>query len=47
MNLLRRYGWTKDSLKAGEKISCIGARAKDAAVFAQKCFTVEFPDGRN
>ena len=46
VNLLRRYGWTKDSLKAGEKISCIGARAKDPAVFAQKCFTVEFPDGR-
>jgi hypothetical protein len=46
VNLLRRYGWTKDSLKAGDKISCMGARAKDAAVFAQKCFTVEFPDGR-
>ncbi|MBZ5673120.1 MAG: hypothetical protein LAP61_02645 [Acidobacteriia bacterium] len=46
VNLLRRYGWTKDSLKAGEKISCTGARAKDPAVFAQKCFTVEFPDGR-
>jgi hypothetical protein len=46
VNLLRRYGWTKDSLKAGDKISCIGARAKDPAVFAQKCFTVEFPDGR-
>jgi hypothetical protein len=46
VNLLRRYGWTKDSLKAGDKISCTGARAKDPAVFAQKCFTVEFPDGR-
>ena len=46
VNLLRRYGWTKDSLKAGDKISCIGARAKDPVVFAQKCFTVEFPDGR-
>jgi hypothetical protein len=46
VNLLRRYGWTKDSLKAGDKISCMGARAKDPAVFAQKCFTVEFPDGR-
>ena len=44
--LLRRYGWTKDSLKAGDKISCMGARAKDPAVFAQKCFTVEFSDGR-
>jgi len=46
LNLLRRYGWTKESLKAGDKISCIGARAKDPAVFAQKCFTVELPDGR-
>jgi len=46
VNLLRRYGWTKDSLKSGDKISCTGARAKDPAVFAQKCFTVEFPDGR-
>jgi len=46
VNLLRRYGWSKDSLKAGDKISCMGARAKDPAVFAQKCFTVEFPDGR-
>jgi len=46
VNLLRRYGWTRDSLKAGDVISCTGARAKDPAVFAQKCFTVEFPDGR-
>jgi len=46
VNLLRRYGWTKDSLKAGDKISCMGARAKDPATLAQKCFTVEFPDGR-
>ncbi|MBZ5635935.1 MAG: hypothetical protein LAO55_22630 [Acidobacteriia bacterium] len=45
-NLLRRYGWTKDSLKTGDKISCMGARAKDPATLAQKCFTVEFPDGR-
>ena len=46
VNLLRHYGWTKDSLKAGDVIRCTGARAKDPAVFAQKCFTVEFPDGR-
>ena len=46
LNLLRRYGWTKDSLKAGDKISCTGAPAKDPAVLTQKCFTVEFPDGR-
>ena len=46
VNLLRRHGWTKDSLKPGDVIRCTGARAKDPAVFAQKCFTVEFPDGR-
>jgi len=46
VNLLRRYGWTKDSLRAGDRISCTGARAKDPATLAQKCFTVEFPNGR-
>jgi Family of unknown function (DUF6152) len=46
VNLLRRYGWTKDSLNSGDKISCTGARAKDPATLSQKCFTVEFPDGR-
>jgi hypothetical protein len=46
LNLLRRYGWTKESLKPGDKISCTGAPAKDPAALVQKCFTVEFPDGR-
>ena len=46
LNLLRRYGWTKESLKPGDVISCTGAPAKDLAAFTQKCFTVEFPDGR-
>ncbi len=45
-NGLRRAGWTKDTLKPGDRISCTGARAKDPAIFALKCFTVEFPDGR-
>ncbi len=46
LNLLRRYGWSKESLKAGDEISCIGARAKNPRTYAMKCFTVEFPDGR-
>ena len=46
LNLLRRYGWTKESLKPGDVISCTGAPAKDLAAFTQKCFTVEFPEGR-
>lgn len=46
LNLLRRNGWSKDTVKPGDEISCTGARAKDAGVFAMKCFTVVFPDGR-
>lgn len=46
LNVLRRNGWSKDSLKAGDEISCTGARARDAGVYAMKCFTVEFPGGR-
>jgi hypothetical protein len=46
LNVLRRNGWSKDSLKAGDEISCTGARARDAGVYAMKCFTVLFPDGR-
>jgi hypothetical protein len=46
LNLLRRNGWTKDSLKKGDEISCTGARAKDPDVYAMKCFTVVFPDSR-
>lgn len=46
LNVLRRSGWTKDSLKPGDEISCTGARARDAAVYAMKCFSVEFRDGR-
>ena len=46
LNALRRNGWTKESLKPGDEISCTGARAKGAYVYAMKCFTVEFPDGR-
>jgi hypothetical protein len=30
-NALRRMGWTKDSLKPGDKITCSGARAKDGS----------------
>jgi hypothetical protein len=46
LNLLRRNGWTKDSLKKGDAISCTGARARDLKLLAMKCFKVEFPDGR-
>lgn len=46
LNVLRRNGWTKNSVKPGDEISCTGARAKDVDVYAMKCFTVVFPDGR-
>jgi hypothetical protein len=46
LNLLRRHGWTKDTLKPGDRISCMGARARDPKIYAMKCFTVGFPDGR-
>ena len=46
LNLLRRNGWTKDSVKQGDQISCTGARARDPKLLAMKCFTVVFPDGR-
>lgn len=46
LNALRHQGWTKETLKPGDKISCSGARAKDPSSYTMKCFTVELPDGR-
>jgi hypothetical protein len=46
LNLLRRNGWTKESLKPGDEITCTGNRAKDPKVHTMKCFLVEFKDGR-
>ncbi|MFM2124276.1 MAG: hypothetical protein RL328_727 [Acidobacteriota bacterium] len=45
LNLLTRNGWTKDTLKPGDTITCTGARAKDPSLRAMKCITVTFPDG--
>jgi hypothetical protein len=45
-NALRRSGWTRDSLKAGDQITCIGARAKDQASDMMKGWIVIMPDGR-
>ena len=45
-NRLRHQGWTKDTLKSGDRITCKGARAKAASNFSMKCFLVELPDGR-
>jgi hypothetical protein len=44
-NALRRSGWTKDSLKSGDMITCIGARAKAPASGELKAWIVIMPDG--
>lgn len=46
VNLLKRQGWAKDTLKVGDRISCTGARAKDPAEHTLKSFSVVLPEGR-
>jgi hypothetical protein len=43
--ILRRYGWTKTTLKPGEMITATGGRAKDGS-FRLRAVSVELPDGR-
>jgi hypothetical protein len=43
--VLRRLGWTKDILKAGDKITVAGARAKNGSLNL-KALTIQLPDGR-
>ena len=43
--VLTRLGWTKDSLKPGDVMTTIGARAKDGK-FMLRCNTVELPNGK-
>lgn len=42
---LSRLGWTKDSLKPGDRISVTGSRAKDSS-FRLRAGYVQWPDGR-
>jgi hypothetical protein len=42
---LRRLGWTKDTLKAGDRITVAGARAKNGS-FNLKALTIQLSDGR-
>jgi hypothetical protein len=42
--LLRRYGWSKDTVVVGDEISCTGAPAKSGAK-AMRGAIVELPDG--
>jgi|HubBroStandDraft_6_1064221.scaffolds.fasta_scaffold1102125_1 hypothetical protein len=43
--ILSRLGWTKDSLRPGDRISVIGSRAKDQS-FRMRAGSVQLPDGR-
>ena len=43
-NALGRMGWTKDSLKPGDKVTCSGARAKDGSP-RMRCTQVVLADG--
>ena len=45
-NLLRHLGWSKESVQAGDTLTCEGARAKDPARFEMKCFVAILPGGR-
>jgi hypothetical protein len=45
-NLLRNQGWTKETIKSGDRVTCKGARARDLSDYRMKCFLVELPDGR-
>lgn len=42
---LERLGWSKDSVKPGDKITCSGARAKDGSP-RMRCTEVKFANGR-
>ena len=45
VTILRHYGWTKDTLKAGDPVSITGGRAKNSS-FNLRAVSVELPDGR-
>jgi hypothetical protein len=42
---LERLGWSKDSLKPGDRITCSGARAKDGSP-RMRCTQVVLGDGK-
>ncbi|HEY0961821.1 MAG TPA: DUF6152 family protein [Pseudomonadales bacterium] len=44
-NLLRRRGWSKDSLKAGDEITVLGFPARDGTNY-MRISTITFADGR-
>ena len=45
LNHLRSYGWMRTTVKAGDRISCTGGRAKSGAASMISAL-IELPDGR-
>jgi hypothetical protein len=45
LNHLRSYGWVRDTVKAGDQISCTGGRAKSGAASMISAM-IKLPDGR-
>ena len=43
-SILSKVGWTKDTVKPGDRISVTGGRAKDGS-FRIRATTVQLPDG--
>jgi hypothetical protein len=46
LRMLSRLGWTKNSIRPGERIRVTGARARNGTP-AMRCRTIELPDGRS
>ena len=46
LQLLSRLGWTKSSIRPGDRVRMTGARARDGAP-AMRCRTIDLPDGKS
>ena len=44
LHMLTRLGWTKSSIRPGDRIRVTGARARNGAP-AMRCRTIDLPDG--
>jgi Family of unknown function (DUF6152) len=46
LQMLSRLGWTKTSIRPGDRIRVTGARARNGAP-AMRCRTIDLPDGKS
>ena len=46
LQLLSRLGWTKSSIKPGDRIRVTGAGARDGSP-SMRCRTIDLPDGKS